>query len=261
MTTLNKISGLFIFIIVLFASCSNKKTGADKANLAGMKAPETKQPTLELKLPDAVHEQDTLAPLSKDTSAFVYSISMNNKKTPDKISVNGIVEKAEKGKLVVKTGEGELQLQYFIPKNESLLVEKGSTVQITRMQEIKDASFNNLLHVEDSKGVLVSSGTITSDSVIQIFISKSLSLQQTAYNEKIILSNSEYDTHYSAPLNVVINGQKKAVNQKEDLIFEISKHSYKLMVALSSFSIPKPKYASSSEGHGYFLKYNLFMIR
>lgn len=261
MKMFNKISILHAFIIVLTAACSNQKTGGEKANLNGMKAPEVKQPTVELKMPEAMHMQDTLAPMSKDTSAFVYRISINNKKTVDKLSVSGIVERVEKGNVVVKTEEGELQLQYFIPKNETLVIEKGAQIKITKVEEIKDASFNKLLHVEDSKGVLVSSGMITDNSPIQIIISKNISLQQTAYNEKMTFSDSDYDTHFSAPLYVVINGQKKTVEQKKELIFESNKQKYKLMVQLSSFSIPKPNYASISEGQGYFLSYNLLMVK
>jgi acylphosphatase len=212
-------------------------------------------------MPEAIHGQDTIVPMSKDTSTFVYRISINNKKTADKLNISGIVEKAEKGNLMVKTEVGELQIQYFIPKNESLLIEKGSQIKITKMEDIKDASFNKLLHVEGNKGVLVSSGIITDNSPIQIIISKNLSLQQTAYNEKMILSDSEYDTHFSAPVNIVINGLKKTVEQKKELIFESNEQKYKLLIQLSSYSIPKSKYAASSEGQGYFLSYNLLMIK
>ncbi|MFN8254879.1 MAG: hypothetical protein U0W24_04270 [Bacteroidales bacterium] len=261
-TTNNSILVIFVLIIAFSVACSNnQKPGTGKFDLNGIKPPEVKQPTLDLKLPEVLKQEDTVPPMTKDTTSFIYRILLNDKIPPDKFSLSGTLVAVEKGNLLVKTAQGQLQMQYFIPKNESLLIEKGGQITITTNNEIKDASFNKLLHLEASKGVILSSGRITDNSPIQIIINKNLSLQQSSYNKKMIISNSEYDTHYSTTLFLVNNGNKKSMEQKKEFVFENNNQKYKLMIQLSSFSIPKPEYQSSSEGQGYYLEYLLYMIK
>jgi hypothetical protein len=62
----------------------------------------------------------------------------------------------------------------------------------------------------------------------------------------MIISDSEYDTHFSTPLFLKINGQRKSIEQKIELVFENNNQKYKLIIQLSSYHIPKPEYQSSS---------------
>jgi len=253
---------IFGLIIAFSAACNNNQNvGSEKVDLSGMKPLEVTKPTLDLKLPEPLKREDTVPLMSKDTTAFIYRILINNKMAPDKFSVSGTLETVEKGNLLVKTAQGQLMMQYFIPNNASLLVEKGGQITVTSNNEIKEATYNKLLHVQDSKGAILSAGRIRDNLPIQITINKNLSLQQAPYNEKMIISNSDYDTHYSSPLFLVVNGKKTSIEQKKEFFFENNKQKYRLTVQLSSYSNPKPKYQSSSEGQGYFLEYLLFMIK
>lgn len=251
-------------LLLAMISCSPKqKSGNEQIDLKGMKPPEVKEATVELKMPPAVPQEDTsIADFKQDTTRFNYQLMVDNKKATGKISMNGIIQEMEKGKLVIKTDQGQsVQMLFFIPGNQQLLISKGSAVRITSNDELKGASMNRALQLESNNWIIFSSGIITDNLPIRIVVNKNIMLQQDVYNEKSIISDSKYDTHYSVPLNLVNNGERRIVEQKKDFFFENNNQKYKLVVNLSSYSIPKKEYESVSEGQGYFLDYLLLQTK
>lgn len=263
--TISKYNNLVAAILLLaMISCSPKqKSGNEQIDLKGIKPPEVKEATVELKMPPAVPQEDTSkADFKQDTTRFNYQIMVDNKKATGKISINGIVQEMEKGKLVIKTEQGQsVQMLFFIPGNQQLSISKGSAVRIISNEELKGASMNRTLQLESNNWIIFSAGIITDNLPVRIVMNKNIILQQEMYNEKSIISDSKYDTHYNASLTIIINGEKRNVEQKKDFFFESNNQKYKLVVNLSSYSIPKKEYESVSEGQGYFLDYLLLQTK
>jgi hypothetical protein len=253
---------IWIVLSILISSCSNQQSADAKIDLKGMKAPTVKEPVLTLKMPSPPQaNKDSISEVIRDTSRFNYLVSVD-KKAIKKDSTKGMITESNSGKFLISTKQGQsINLSYFLPGNNQLMISKEDSVTIFSNDEIKGASMNRRLSVESSKGVIISSGIQTNNSPIKITMGKNMVLQQGEYNEKSIISDSKYDTQYSAPVYLISNNQKKLIEQKKDFTFTNNNQKYLLKVYLSSYEMPKKEFVSVSEGQGYFIDYYLIMLK
>lgn len=262
MTMKNKFIILFAVAIM---GCNNNKSTGLTMDLKGKKAPEVANQAIELNMPAALTSAGTAtesgpAIAAQNANRFTYQIMSENKKLPDTSLLTGTVSELTKTRLSFKTAEGKsIMMDYTLPGNQALLLSPNESVSMIKKENVKDASYNKFLVLEGSKGIIISSTSQINNAPVRLELNRGLEIRQGDYDAKKIVSDTKYDTQFSVPVSLMLNGKLIALDPATPLIFTYNAAKYKLSVFQSRYIVPKKDFQSVSEGQGYLLNYLLLL--
>jgi hypothetical protein len=245
--------------------CNNNKNAGLTMDLKGKKAPQVANPAIELNMPAALATAQTgtesgPAIAAQNTNRFTYQIMSENKKLPDASLLSGTVSELTKTRLAFKTSEGKsILMDYTLPGNQALLLSSNESVSMVKKENVKDASYNKFLILKGNKGIIISSTSQINGSPIQLQLNSGLEIRQGNYDAKKIVSDTKYDTQFSVPVSLLLNGKQIPLDPANPLVFTYNAAKYKLSVFQSRYIVPKKDFQSVSEGQGYFLNYLLLL--
>jgi hypothetical protein len=265
--TMKKIFILLFAAVCLLCvpGCHHTINANPSMDLQGKKAPGVSNPAIELNLPTAVaasgpSTESGPAISTQNSNRFSYQIMSENKKLPDTSVLTGVVSEMTKNRLSFKTSEGRsILMDYTLPGNAALLVSSNEAVSLVKKESVHDASQNKYLLMKGTRGIIISSASQLSRTPVQLELNKGLVIRQGDYDGKKIISDTKYDTQFSAPASLLVNGTQVALNPGDPFSFSYNGAKYKLSLFQSRYIQPKKEFISVSEGQGYLLNYLLLL--
>jgi len=220
--------------------------------------PPPKEPSSDLRMPEAVKHQDKKGNASvPEDSKLAFALDLSGIIKTGDWHIEGKVSSTENSAISFVTDKDETgHFVYRLPKDFRLTIEEKDWISIDRTMAGYGASLGYKLSVSGKDSLELASGKLYGNNPQQVKLSKDIILKQdTAFGK--VVSESKYETIYHVPVAIMYDRKILQLDPNKTIGVEIHGIKYNLLITRSFLGIPSKGYEGVVEGSGYSLEYIL----